>query len=300
MSAIKKYIRNPKSFFKSVLNKTANVWPDKLYLKMAFYLRTGKKLDLKNPKSFSDKLNWLKINDIHPEYSTLVDKITVKEIIAKKLGSTENIIKTIGVWDTVEEIDFSALPDKFVLKTSNGGGNTSVYICKDKAKVNLGIIRQKIKTINSHKLYQWSREYPYYAVPPRIMAEEYIESTSSELKDYKFFCFNGKVKFLKVDTDRNTHHHATYLFPDWTKAPFKEGNFPTCEELPEKPQNYHSMIQIAEKISHNIPFVRVDLYNVNGYIYFGEMTFFPVAGFDIFQPNEWDLYIGDYLQLPKP
>lgn len=301
MHSVKHYIQHPRDFVLSIMSRTARLWPDKTYLRIVYYLRMGRPLNLKSPKTYTEKLNWLKVNDIHPEYSRLVDKYTVKEYVREKLGSDENIIKTLGVWNSFDEIDFSKLPDKFVLKTNNGGGNTSVVICRDKSTFNTDEARRKLTIKSGAQNYLWSREYPYLGVEPCILAEEYIETANNELSDYKFFCFNGQPKFLFVGTERQKEGEDVkfdFFNTRYEHLPIKNGH-ENAHITPKKPDNFDKMLEIASKLSQNIPHVRVDLYNVNGKIYFGEFTFFHFAGFVPFEPSEWDKTFGGYLELPQ-
>ncbi|MDE6019917.1 MAG: hypothetical protein K2H01_02815 [Ruminococcus sp.] len=295
------FLTHPKDILIGLLGKTARFWPDKIFLEVSYFLRTGKRLDLSNPITFTEKLNWLKINDIHAEYSLLVDKYTAKTVVKDKLGNADIIIETLGVWSEPQDIDFDLLPNKFVLKTTNGGGNNNVVICEDKNLLSQEVIKHRLRLQGGAKLYDWSREYPYKNFKPKIIAEKLLENRTGDIPDYKFFCFNGKVKFLKIDTTRHISHHATYLYPNWELAPFRELELPSLDinNLPAPPSNLEEMIRIAEVLSDGIPFLRVDLYNIEGKIYFGEMTLFPAAGFGMFTPYEWEIKIGEYLQLPR-
>lgn len=299
MNKILKFIRHPKELFIGFMTNTAAIWPDKLYLRIIYFLCIGKQLNLNHPKTFMEKINWMKVNDFHPEYSRLVDKYEVKSFVKEKLKSDENIIKTLGVWRTFDEIDFSSLPEKFVLKTTNGGGNTSVVICQDKSNFNIKDARNKLTLRNGKKVFMSTREYPYYSVPPRIIAEEYIEAPNNELSDYKFFCFDGEPKFLYVGTERqNAGEDVKFDFYDinFNHLTIENGH-QNARIAPEKPNNFEEMLEIAKKLSQGIPHVRVDLYNVNGKIYFGELTFFHMGGLVPFKPAEWDERFGEYLKL---
>lgn len=301
MRSIKHYFTHPKDILLGLLFHTNKYWPDKIYLKLVYYLAMGSTLNLLDPKRYTEKINWLKVNDIHPEYSRLVDKYEVKFYVKERLKTDQNIIKTIGVWNSFDEIDFSSLPNKFVLKTTNGGGNSSVVICKDKSKFKIEEARKKLTLKNGKKSFQWSREYPYYNVVPRIIAEEYVETPNNELSDYKFFCFNGEPKFLFVGTERQKKGEEVkfdFFDMNFHHLPLKNGH-QNAKITPTKPNNFEEMVEIARKLSHNFPHVRVDLYNVNGKIYFGELTFFHFAGFVLFDPIEWDEKFGEYLTLPK-
>lgn len=299
MRPILQLIKNPKAICLGIMRHTASLWPDKLYLKVVYRLHMGKSLNLKNPHTFTEKLNWLKVNLKNENYKNLVDKYEVKKYVTEKLGGSENIIKNLGVWERFEDIDFDRLPEKFVLKTTNGGGNTAVVICKDKSKLNLEECKRKL-TLKSGKTFLWSREYPYYKLKPRIIAEEFIPSKDDELSDYKIFCFNGEPKFLFVGTERQkkgTDVKFDFFDIEFNHLPVRNGHSNSSHSIP-KPKNFEQMLEIARKLSSGIHQVRVDLYNVDGKIYFGEMTFFHFAGFVPFDPEEWDYRFGEMLELP--
>lgn len=296
---IKRAIMHPTHLALFLLNKTACFWPDKLYLKLKFRLVMGQKLDLKNPKTFNEKLQWLKLYNRCPEYTTMVDKYAVKQYVADKIGD-EYIIPTLGVWDRVEDINWDSLPNQFVLKTTHGGGGGGVVICKDKSTFDREEARTKLQKSLDSDIYLNFREWPYKDVGKRIIAEQYMTDESTvELKDYKFFSFNGKVRCFKVDFARFIEHKANYYDRDAKLLPFGEVCcMPDFNRQFEKPKNFDKMIDAVEILSRDIPFVRVDLYNVEGKIYFGEITFFPAAGMGKFEPREWDLKLGEYLCLP--
>ena len=282
------------------MRHTAQVWPDKTYLKIVYRLHIGKPLNLKNPRTFTEKLNWLKVNLKNANYSSLVDKYEVKKFVNERLNGKEHIIKTLGVWSKFDDIDFESLPNQFVLKTTNGGGNTSVVICKDKNKLNIEECRHKLVPTPGN-VFLWSREYPYYEVKPRIIAEELIHAENDELSDYKIFCFNGEPKFLFVGTERqkkDTEVKFDYFDLNFNHLPIKNEHQNSSQTI-SKPKNFNEMIEIARKLSQGFIHVRVDLYNVNGKIYFGEMTFFHFAGFAKFEPEEWDERFGNMLDLSK-
>lgn len=298
MRPLHQLIRNPKAILLGIMRHTASLWPDKLYLKIVYPLHMGKSLNLKNPRTFTEKLNWLKVNLRNENYSRLVDKYEVKQFVTERLGGDEHVIKNLGVWNSFDEINFDSLPNQFVLKTTNGGGNTSVVICKDKMKLNIEECRKKL-TLKSGKIFLWSREYPYYNVVPRIIAEEFIKTNDDELSDYKIFCFNGEPKFLFVGTERQkkgTEVKFDFFDTEFNHLPIRNGHENSSHQIP-RPKNFEEMLEIAKKLSAGFPHVRVDLYNVNGKIYFGEMTFFHFAGFVPFEPEEWDEKFGEFLKL---
>ena len=300
ITKIKRAIMHPSHLALFLLHKTAHLWPDKLYLKLKFRLVMGQKLDLKNPKTFNEKLQWLKLYNRRPEYTMMVDKYAVKQYVADKIGD-EYIIPTLGVWDSVESIDWDSLPNQFVLKTTHGGGGCGVVICKDKPTFDIETAKQKLQKSLDSDIYLNFREWPYKDVPKRIIAEQYMADESGiELKDYKFFCFNGRVQCFKVDFDRFINHKANYYDREGTLLPFGEKVFPPdFDRVFDKPKNFDSMISLAERLSEDVSFVRVDFYNSNGHVYFGEITFFPAAGFGKFEPEEWDETLGEFLILPK-
>lgn len=295
---IKHALLQPKRLVLFVLNQTALFWPDKLFLKLKFRLVMGQKLDLNNPKTFNEKLQWLKLYNRRPEYTTMVDKYAVKQYVADKIGE-QHIIPTLGVWDSVDDIDWASLPDQFVLKTTHGGGGGGVVICKDKHTFDKETAKARLQKSLDRDIYLNYREWPYKGVPKRIIAEQYMtDESTSELKDYKFFCFNGQMRCFKVDFDRFISHRANYYDREATLLPFGEVCcLPDFSRVFEKPKNYEQMVKIAETLSQGMPFLRVDLYNANGKIYFGEITFFPAAGMGKFDPECWDEQLGSWIQL---
>lgn len=270
---------------------------DESYLKKKYYAKFGKKLNLSNPQTFSEKIQWLKLHDRKPIYSRMVDKIEAKLIVAELIGN-EYIIPTLGIWDRFEDINFDELPDQFVLKCSHDSGG--LVICKDKNKFDVKKAEEKIRKSLQHNYYLSGREWPYKNVNPRIMAEQYVEDSSTEeLRDYKFFCFDGKVKALFVASDRQKEEETKFDFFDenYNHLPFENGH-PNANVIPEKPATFEAMKKIAEKLSAGIPHLRVDLYEVDGRIYFGEMTFCHWSGFQPFSPEEWDYTFGSWIKLP--
>lgn len=291
---------HPSSFVLFLLNKTADLWSDKLFLELKFRLIMKQKLYLENPLTFNEKLQWLKLYNRRPEYTMMVDKYVVKQYVADKIGD-EYIIPTLGVWDRVEDIDWNSLPNQFVLKTTHGGGGCGVVICKDKATFDKDNAKQILQKSLDSDIYLSFREWPYKDVPKRIIAEQYMADESGvELKDYKFFCFNGRVGCFKVDFDRFINHKANYYDREAKLLPFGEVCcMPDFNRQFEQPKSFDKMLDIVENLSRDIPFVRVDLYNADGKIYFGEITFFPAAGMGKFEPQEWDYKLGEMLILPK-
>lgn len=283
--------------FNRILNKFAGVFPDAWYLKLKFFIRLGYPLNLSNPQSFNEKMQWLKLYDKHSEYTTMVDKIEAKKYVAQIIGD-EYIIPTLAVWNSVDEIQFEKLPRRFVLKCSHDSGG--IVVCKDKDLLDIALAKKKIKESLGKNYFRYNKEYPYKNLMPRILAEQYMEDESGELRDYKFFCFNGVPRFFKIDFDRYVDHHANYFDIEGKLLPFGEEDYPPIpERLLHIPENLAQMATLAARLSHGIPFVRVDLYNLSGKIYFGELTFFPASGMGKFIPSEWDRKLGDMIILPN-
>lgn len=292
---------NRGEFMVSIISNFFRWLPNATYLKLLYRFKMGHRLDLKNPQTFTEKLQWLKLYNRKPEYTKMVDKYAVKEYVAKKIGE-EYIIPTLGVWDKPEDIDWDLLPNQFVLKTTHGGGGSGVVICKDKATFDKASAIAKLKESMASDIYSGLREWPYKDVPRRIIAEKFLAPEKSpapnDLPDYKFFCFNGKVKFFKVDFGRFVEHHANYYSPEGELLEFGEQGLEPDPNYPiELPNNLKEMISLAEKLSANEPFLRVDLFNVNGNIYFGELTFYPASGMLPWTTEEADMKIGKYLKL---
>lgn len=272
---------------------------DEKYLKKMFYSHMGKELNLDDPKSYSEKLQWLKLYDRNPLYTKLVDKCEVKKYVADLIGE-EYIIPTLGVWDKFTDIDFSMLPNQFVLKCTHDSGG--VYICKDKSRFDHEEAKKVIEKSLANNFYLQGREWAYKNVRPRIIAEQYMEDDSTkELRDYKFFCFDGEPKALFIATERmesRTETKFDFFDMEYNHLPFTNGH-PNAEILPLKPSQFEKMKELACKLSEGIPHVRVDFYEVNGKVYFGELTFFHWSGFMPFEPEKWDYEFGSWLSLPK-
>lgn len=273
---------------------------DEQFLKLRFRIRMGYPLDLKAPKTFSEKLQWLKLYDRKDLYTSLVDKATVKEYVKKAIGE-EYVSQTYGIWDNPELIDFVSLPDSFVLKTTHGGGNEGVIVVKDKSKINEADVKRKLAKAMKQDLYIHSREWPYKNVQRRIMAEEFLEDKETgELRDYKFFCFDGVVKALFVATERQKREEPFFNFFDenYHELDLKQGH-PRAEKAPAKPSCFEEMKDLASRLSKGFPHVRVDLYQANEKVYFGEMTFYHFGGLVPFEPSKWDQIFGSWLTLPQ-
>lgn len=285
-------------------DKLAPIVPDKIFLSVKFRLYMGEKLNLKSPKTFNEKLQWLKIySKKHPEYTKMVDKVAVKDYVSTIIGD-QYIIPTLGVWDKVDDIDWDSLPNQFVVKATGDSGD--IVVCRDKSTFNIEEAVAKLKRFEGRVYWRTTREYPYRGVPPRYIAEKYMEDVSCEdidfheLKDYKIFCFDGEPKFLFVASDRQKENEETkFDFFDlkWNHLPIRNGH-PNSDENIQKPEHLDEMIKIAKKLSKGIPHVRVDLYDTGDSVYFGELTFFHWSGLEHFEPIEWDKKFGEMIKLP--
>jgi hypothetical protein len=254
-----------------------------------------KKLDLKNPKTYSAKLQWLKLYDRRPEYSAMVDKAEAKKVVANLIGE-QYIIPTLGIWEKFDDIDFDELPDQFVLKVTHDSGG--VIICKDKSKLDIAAARKEINFSLKHNYFAYGREWPYKNLKPRIIAEQLmVDESGEELKDNKFFCFDGEPKAMFIATDRPHDTRFDFFDMDFNHLPFTNGHENATKKI-HKPQNFELMIELASKLSKGIPQVRVDLYSINGNVYFGELTFFHWGGMVPFVPEEWDYTFGSWINLP--
>lgn len=295
---LEKFIRNPKTRFGYLSALGFYNWlSDEDYVRKEWKIIRGTKLNLDFPQTFNEKLQWLKVNDHKPEYTMMVDKYAAKKYVAERIGE-EHIIPTLGVYNRFEEIDFNSLPNKFVLKCTHDSG--AVVICRDKEKLNKKEIKAKLTKHLKRKYYYCHREWPYKNVPPRIIAEEYMQdSTITALTDYKFYCFNGIPQYLYVSTGLDNHKTAKVSFvnTDWKLMNFRRTDYKPLDTLPQKPNCFLEMLDIAKKLSEDIPFLRVDLYEINGIVYFGELTFTPCAGMMPFDPPSADFEIGKMLDI---
>ena len=287
------------SFVKVLLKRISRFFPDKMYLRILYRMHLHKSISFSNPKAFTEKLQWIKLYDRNPLYSLLVDKYLVKDYVAKSIG-TEYVIPLLGVWDRFDDIDFNNLPNQFVLKCTHD--SAGLVICHDKATFNIPEAKKRINKSMKNNFYYEAREWPYKNVKPRIIAEKYMEDEATkELRDYKFFCFNGEVKAMFIASDRFSKNSETkfdFFDPGFNHLPIRNGH-PNSEVLPNKPTHFEEMIRLAEKLSRGIPHVRCDFYEVNGHVYFGEFTFFHFAGLMSFEPKEWDDIFGSWIELPE-
>ena len=271
--------------------------PDALYLKIMYRASMGKRLNLKNPKTYSEKLQWLKLYDRRPEYSMMADKYGVREYIAKMVGE-KYLIPLLGVWDDPEDIDFDALPQQFVLKCNHNSG-TGMCICKDKSKLDIEKTKRGLKRGLRQDYHLHGREWIYKDIKRRIIAEKFMEDASGEgLKDYKVMCFNGEPKLVQIHSGRFTDHRVDWYDTQWNLLDAWMVVPPSGVAV-DKPPFLDELLEVSRKLSAGIPQLRVDWYYTNGQLYFGELTFFNASGMAPFSPEEWDRKLGDMIQLPK-
>lgn len=277
-------------------DKLLSIIPTKLYIQIKYFKNFHKFANVKNPQTYNEKLQWLKLNDHNPLYTKLADKYEVKKYVADVIGE-EYIIKTLGVWDKFEKIDFNSLPEKFVLKCTHDSGG--LFICKDKTKLDTEKAKKIINDSLNNNYYYHSREWAYKDIKPRIIAEEYIETKNGDLPDYKFFCFDGEVKALYVATNRNVEGEEVcfdFFDDEFKHLPFVNSHPNSTKEI-EKPEGFEKMKILASKLSKGFPHVRIDFYDIDGKVYFGETTFYHMSGFQPFKPEIWDKTFGDWIDL---
>lgn len=300
LEMLRKAFSDKKIFFSYLSNLGAlNFLSDKAYLELMYKIYMGKSLDLVNPKTFNEKLQWLKIYNRNPLYTQMVDKNAVKEYVSARVGK-KYVIPTLGIWDCFDDIDFDSLPNKFVLKCTHDSGG--VVICKDKEQFDRVKAKKKIEKSLKRNFYWHGREWPYKNVHPKIIAEKFISdkgNIDTKLTDYKFFCFNGKVNNVMVCLDRDSGATKFYFFsPDWKLMRInKRGKAAPLDFTLPKPECLDEMVFVAEKLAKGLPFVRIDLYQSNKMVYFGEITFFPDSGFDSNILQETDLEWGRMIKL---
>lgn len=293
---IKEYIKNPAKIINYFGSKgKLKFISDKLYLKILYYARMGEKLNIDHPKTYNEKLQWLKLNDRKPEYTKMADKYEVREYIRKTIGE-EHLIPLLGVYNNFEEIDLNMLPNQFVMKCTHDSGGK--VICKDKSKLNKKATKAKMNKYLKRNYYYSGREWPYKNIKPRIICEKYmVDESGVELKDYKFFCFNGEPHILFVASDRENDIRYDYYDMDFNHQPFTQQD-KNSDKVIEKPKGFDKMIELSRILSKHIPHVRVDFYEIEGKVYFGELTFYNDSGFRKFEPKIYDEIFGNWITLP--
>ncbi len=293
----KKIIKNQELRLKIL--RLMDFLPDKLMIKIQYRISTGKKLNLKNPTGFTEKIQWYKLyyrNDLLTKCS---DKYAVREYVEQK-GLANILVPLYGVYEKAEDINFDKLPNRFVLKTTNGS-HTNI-LCDDKQKLNKKETTQIINQWIDKRSNKLGREWSYYDIKPKIICEKYLDKdTDNDLVDYKFFCFNGEPFYLYVITDRfSTEGPQLGIFDmEFNKLPYKRPDIKDINKKINKPKNFERMIEIAKTLSKDFPHVRVDLYNINGHIYFGELTFYNGSGYKIYVPEKWNNIVGEKFELPN-
>lgn len=295
---IYKTIKKPEKILFFLNNIGFHFIDDEKYLKLLYKDKFGKALNLEKPITFNEKLQWLKINDRKDIYTTMVDKYEVKKYVANIIGE-EYIIPTLGIYNSFDEIDFNELPNKFVLKCTHDSGST--IICKNKSEFDIKKAEEKINRALKQNYYYGGREWPYKNVKPRIIIEQYmVDESGVELKDYKIFNFNGISKIIQVDFGRFKEHKRNFYDINWNYIKELSIQYPTDQNtIIKKPENLEKMIELAQKLSQDIPHLRTDFYSINGKIYFGELTFYHGSGFEKIIPEEWNRKLGDMLIIPE-
>ena len=293
------YLRHPSKLIIALDGKRWLDWmADKQYLQLVYWANMHKKLNLEKPQSFNEKLQWLKLYDRKPEYTCMVDKYEAKKYVAERIGE-EYIIPTLGVWNSFDDIDFTTLPNQFVLKTTHDSG--SVVICNDNNSFNYENAKKSLTNSLRRDYYLEHREWPYKNVKRRIIAEKFmVDESGYELKDYKFFCFDGVPKTMFIASDRLVPGEETKFDcfdMEFNHLPFSNGHPNAIHEI-KRPESFEKMKELAGKLSEGIPHLRVDFYDINGRIYFGELTFSHWSGMVPFEPDEWDYRFGEWIKLP--
>lgn len=299
MNELAKLIKNPYVVFRlPKLQQRMRLLPDAVYLKLVYRARIGRPLNLNSPKGFNEKLQWLKLYDRNPLYTKLVDKAEVKPWVAERIG-WEHVVPTLGVWDSFDDINFGALPERFVLKCTHDSGGLA--ICRDLSTFDMAAARRKIERSLANNYFWSGREWPYKDVRPRIIAEEYLDPAGEQvgLTDYKVMCFGGQARCEFTCTGRaDGNLHVDFFDTEWNHMPFTR-HYPNADVPPEAPERLKDMVAMAERLSEGMPFVRVDFYEVAGQYYFGEMTFYPGSGMEEFDPERWDEELGSWIELPE-
>lgn len=277
----------------------SDMFSDSLFLACFYRSAIGKKLDLNNPLNYNEKLQWLKIHDRHPVYMDMVDKYAAKEYVGKRIGE-QHIIKTYGVWDCFDDIDFNLLPERFVLKCTHD--SAGYVICKNKAEFDVGAARKKITNCLKRNFYYVGREWPYKNIKPRVIAEEYMEDhTLHELRDYKFFTFDGEPRVMHLVSNRQNSKEETYgdfFDMDFNHLDLTMGH-PNALVCPEMPKNFEKMKAFAAILAEGTIHLRVDFYEVDGQLYFGELTFYQDSGIADIKPERWGKILGDWIDISK-
>lgn len=295
MNKIVKILLSPRDLAYRIMWRTAKFWPDETYIQMMSLIGSGHKLNLKNPTTFNEKLNWMKLYYHNPQYTDMVDKYKAKDYVASKIGS-EYVVPVFGVYRSFEDIDFDKLPNQFVLKCTHDSG--SYVVVKNKATMDTAKARKIINRGMNRDYFLIEREWPYKKVEHRILAEKYMDDkTGRTLRDYKFWCFNGKPMYMYC-TVKDDDIYENFYDMDFTPVDINHG-FRRYQPEFEKPAGFEEMKVLAAKLSEGIPFVRVDFFQVEGTVFFGEFTFYDWAGLQPFERREHDVKLGRLIDLPN-
>jgi TupA-like ATPgrasp len=294
----KKIIKNQEMRFKIL--GFLDFLPDKIMLQLQYRIKTGRKLNLKSPKRYTEKLQWYKLYYRDPLMTKCADKFSVREYVKSK-GLSEILNPLYGVYEDEKDIDFDELPNSFAIKHTNGSG-ANVFI-EDKNKLDTNDLKETLRGWMTKRKVNYGREWCYYNVKPRIIVEKLLDrDENNDLPDYKFFCFNGKVKYLYTMIDYVDNHEegrCSFFTPDFKKLPYRRSEYKEINKELRKPQQFEKMIEIAENLSKDFPHARVDLYNIKGQIIFGELTFYNASGYTVFTPDEFDFILGKEFNLPN-
>lgn len=294
---LKRFMKEPGLYLIYALGRVlyGTLWLDKMYLKILFRFRMGKPLNLKNPKTYNEKVQWLKLYDRNPKYTKLVDKYEVRRYIAKTIGE-EYLIPLLGVWDRFEDIDFNKLPNQFVLKCTHDSGG--VIICKDKSTFDREAARKKLNRYLKRSYYINSREWVYKNIKPRIVAEKYIlDESGADLRDYKFMCYHGQPKTVDIISNRESDPRSDMFDINFKRLPVIN-YYKNSEKIINKPKGFDEMIRLCKKLSKDLIHVRCDFYDINGKVYFGEITFYQCSGLEKYEPYKYDVKFGSWIHLP--
>lgn len=278
-------------------SRVSHIFPDKMYLKLQYCANVGKKLNLKNPKTFNEKLQWLKIYNRDPLFTDMVDKYAVRELVAQKIGE-EYLVPLIGVWDRADDIEFDTLPDQFVLKCNHDSG--SVVICKNKKMLDREMVVEKLNKKLSRDMFFWSREWPYKNIKRKVICEQYMQDQSFDvLNVFKIMNFNNGEQIIQViQNDKTEEESIDYFDKNWTRLDMRQ-NFPNSQVPLKKPKNLDTMLELGKKLSEGFPFLRTDFYEINDQVFFSEFTFFSDAGMCKFVPEQWDKELGSRMDITK-
>lgn len=302
MNSLKTYIKDPSRILYGLVRKMSPLFSnDETYLKILYFIRNHRKLNLHNPQSYNEKLQWLKLYNRKPEYTTLVDKYLVKAHVSNIIGD-EYIIPTLGVWNCPEDIEWDKLPQRFVLKTTDGGGAVGVVICKDKSSFNRNKAIKQLNKALKQNIYEELREWQYKNVKKRIIAEQFLEENGFESpRDYKVMCFDGKVKLIEYHEGRFSKIHTQDFYDrDWNLTKITQGSYGAYNTSPSpKPDMLDEMIRLSEVLAEGLPHIRVDWYLIDKHLYFGELTFFDGSGLTPWDRYEDELLLGSWITLPK-